>query len=177
MHTHFILGQIGPPFGLKGFVKVKSFSGEISHFLKLDTVTLKFGLKPGLGLGLMEESRKVAEIVKQGNSLLMRFEGIDSPEAAGELNGAEIIAEREKSSPLGRGEFYIEDLKGLKVITKEGKETARIIDVVEGGGGYLAELKLISGKKQFVPFRNEFFGEVDIELGKIMLMEDWILEP
>jgi 16S rRNA processing protein RimM len=92
------------------------------------------------------------------------------------LNGAEIIVEREFAAPLKTGEFYIEDLKGLKVIGGDGENLGHITDVVEGGGGFLAEIKLISGDIKLVPFRNEFFGEINFELCQIKLLQPWILE-
>jgi 16S rRNA processing protein RimM len=159
---------VGSPFGLKGFVKVKPFSGETGHFSCLNKVTLKHGDK--------EETREVAKIIPQGDAVLIRFAGIDSPEAARVLKGAEIIAGREFASPLKEGEFYIEDLKGLEVTDREGKTLGRILDVLEGGGAYLAEVKLISGEKRFAPFRKEFFGDLALEEGKIVLNEPWILE-
>jgi len=106
----------------------------------------------------------------------MRFEGIDSPESAAAFKGAEIIAEREFASPLKKGEFYIEDLKGLELVKADGKVLGQITDVVEGGNGNLAEVLLPSGEKRFVPFRKEFFGEVGLKKGKIELLEPWILD-
>jgi len=108
----------------------------------------------------------------------MRLQGINDPEAAGALIGAEIIAPREQASPLKEGEFYVEDLKGLEVVSPEGEILGRIANVVEGGNGSLAEVLLPSGEKRFAPFRKEFFGEVDLKDRKIILLEPWILaEP
>ena len=106
----------------------------------------------------------------------MRFEGINTPEAAGALKGAEIIAGREFASPLKEGEFYVEDLKKLEVVNPEGKVLGRLTDVIEGGNGSLAEVLLPSGKKTLAPFRAEFFGKVDLAAEKIELLEPWILE-
>jgi 16S rRNA processing protein RimM len=168
LRTHFTLGRIGPPFGLKGFVKVKPFSGETAHFSGLKKLTLKHGDK--------EEIRDVAETVSQEGTVLIRFAGIDNPEEAAHLNGAEIIAPRESAAPLKEGEYYVEDLKGLEVIDREGKALGQILDVLEGGGGDLAELKLLSGARRLAPFRKEFFGDVNVEEGKIVLLENWVLE-
>jgi 16S rRNA processing protein RimM len=169
------LGLVGAPFGLKGFVKVKPFSGETGHFTRLKKVTLKKNTG-GKTSERVEKTVDVAETVIQGNVVLIRFAGIDSPEAAGSLRGFEITAGREFASPLGKGEFYIEDLKGLEVRNAGGETLGRIISVVEGGGGNLAEVALLTGEKRFAPFRNEFFGEVDMEKGQIILLEPWILE-
>ena len=38
MTERFIVGVIGAPFGIKGFVKVHPLSGEIDHLLKLKSV-------------------------------------------------------------------------------------------------------------------------------------------
>ena len=166
--THFTLGLVGAPFGLKGFVKVRPFSGETGHFINLEKVILRQGEK--------EETRELAEIICQEDSLLIRFAGINSPEAADKLKGAEIIAGRESAAPLKKGEYYIEDLKGLEVFGTEGETLGHITDVLEGGGGFLAELELLSGEKRLAPFRNEFFGDPDLGEGRIALLESWILE-
>ena len=161
---------MGPPFGLEGFVKVKSLSGEIDHFFQLKKVTLRKAGK--------EQSHEIAEIRGRGDakSLVMRFTGIDSPEEASVLSGSEIIAGRQYAAPLNNDEYYIEDLKGLEVVDENGQTIGRIIDILEGGGGFLAELKLLSGVVRLVPFRREFLGEIDLEKGKTVLLEPWILE-
>ena len=168
MRTHFTLGLVGPPFGLKVFVKVRPFSGETGHFSHLNEVMLRQAER--------EETRKVAEIDSQGGLLLLRFAGIDSPEAAKLLGGAEIIVERKYAAPLKEGEYYVEDLKGLKVIGPQGEALWRISDVIEGGGGNLAEIELPCGQRRLAPFRNEFFGELNLKEGMVVLLEPWILE-
>jgi 16S rRNA processing protein RimM len=159
---------VGPPFGLKGFVKVKPFSGETAHLSGLGRVTLRQGEN--------EETRKVEELVFQSSALLLRFSGIQSPEAATALKGAEVIVDSEYAAPLKEGEYYVEDLKGLEVVTATGQSLGCITDVVEGGGGDLLEIMLAGGETRFAPFRNEFFGDVNLEENKITLLESWILE-
>jgi len=159
---------VGAPFGLKGFVKVKSFSGETGHFFRLKNVILRSGDR--------DEICEVAEIQIKGDSLLIRFSGIENPETAETLKGAEIIVEREFAAPLEEGEFYIEDLKGLEVVSESQEKFGHINSVMEGGGGLLAELALSSGEKRLVPFRKEFFGEVLLDQGKIVLLAPWLLD-
>ena len=136
--------------------------------MRLNKITLKLDEK--------EETREVAEVNCQGETLLIRFAGIDCPEAAASLNGAEIIAGRDFAAPLKEGEFYVEDLKGLEVVNTEGKTLGHIVNVLEGGGGDLAEVKLPSGTNSLVPFRKEFLGDVNFEKGNIVLLEPWILD-
>ena len=159
---------MGAPFGLKGFVKVKPFSGETAHLSNLARVTLKLGEK--------EESREVDEIIPQGGALLLRFSGVQSPEAAAALKGAQVIVDWEYAAPLKEGEYYVEDLKGLEVVNAAGESLGRIADVVSGGGGDLLEITLADGEKRLAPFRKEFFDDANLEEGKITLLEKWILE-
>jgi 16S rRNA processing protein RimM len=168
----FVIGLVGAPFGLKGFVKIQYFSGEIEHLKGLSEFTLRQG-----------DNEKVlaAEAVEvqsdPSRTILIKFAGIDSPEEAKILTGAKLIADRAHAAPLRPGEFYVEDLKGLELTAADnGEVLGRITDVVEGGGGELAEVRLNSGESRMVPFRKEFFGEINLETGKAALLERWILE-
>jgi len=167
----FIAGIVGAPFGLEGFVKVKPLSGEIEHLLKLKSVTLKQNGK--------ERALAVEESVPNGDAIVMRFAGFNSPEAAKALAGAELIVSREEAAALKPGEFYVEDLKGLAVIAStEG--TPQILGyinaIIEGGGGDLAEIALNNGKLKLVPFLKEFFSDFDLENRRVTLKNLWILE-
>jgi len=106
----------------------------------------------------------------------MRFNGIDSPEEAKKLGGAEIIAGREFAAPLGEDEYYVEDLKGLSVLSQEGVFLGHIREFIEGGGGDLAEIEIPGGKRRLVPFRREFFGPPDFDSQSIVLLSEWILD-
>jgi 16S rRNA processing protein RimM len=167
MTEKFIIGVVGSPFGVKGFVKVRPCSGEIGHLLKLQSVIVS---KDG-----KERLFQIEENAPAPPSVLMRFSGIETPEEAKTLNGAQLIAGREQAVPLGDGEFYIEDLKGLMVIS-EGGTIGSITDIIEGGGGELAEIELLNGEKRLVPFRHEFFSTICPEKGNATLQNLWILE-
>ncbi|WP_461255334.1 ribosome maturation factor RimM [Treponema sp. R80B11-R83G3] len=176
MTEKFIIGLVGAPFGVKGFVKVNPLSGEIGHLLKLKSTVISKDDK--------ERTLQIEEITPAPPSVLMRFAGIDSPEKAKTLNGAQLIAGREQAAPLGDNEFYIEDLKGLQVIFSgaEGENVASeiivgsITDIIEGGNGELAEIKLLNGEKRLVPFRKEFFSEISPQKGRVVIRNIWVLE-
>ena len=174
MTEKFVVGLVGPPFGLEGFVKVKPFSGDTENLLKLKEVTIRRHGK--------EQRLTVARSVAAPPSVLMHFNCYNTPEEAKTLSGAEILVDRDQASPLAPGEFYIEDLKGLAVESalesdpNAGKILGHIIDIIEGGSGHLAEIKLSGGESRLVPFRREFFSEIDPKKGKITLNNLWILE-
>jgi len=169
MTEQFIAGIVGAPFGLKGFVKVKPLSGEIDHLLKLTSATLRHDGKDRL--------LAIEEIAAIPPAVAIRFAGCDSPEAAKSLHGAQLIVDRKDAAPLQSGEFYVEDLKGLAVNDGEsGRVLGHIVNIIEGGGGDLAEIRLHSGEVKLVPFRKKFFPAVDLAKKQATLQNLWVLE-
>jgi 16S rRNA processing protein RimM len=166
MTERFVAALVGAPFGLDGRVKIRSLSGETEHFFRLKKITLR---RDGA-----ERDYAVEGFFPR--PLSVKLAGIDSPEAAKALAGAELLTERSEAAPLAEGEFYIEDLKGLTVYGGGSAILGTIADVLEGGGGFLAEIVLVSGEKRLVPFRDEFFGAVDLENSRTELLAAWILE-
>ncbi len=175
MVDSFVIGIVGSPFGVKGFVKIHVPSGETAHLESLKRVALR--------LKGTEKNYEVEESGGAAASFVMKFKGVDTPEAAKPLAGAELVAPREGAAPLAEDEYYIEDLRGLAVILgaagsgDAGAETVgELTDVLEGGGGQLAEIRLRDGSHRLVPFRNEFFGKIDLEKRTAVLRERWMLE-
>jgi len=176
----FIAGIVGAPFGLNGFVKVKPLSGEIEHLLKLKSATLRLDGK--------DRVLAVEESAPNGDAIVMRFAGFNSPEAAKALAGAELIVSRAEAAALKPGEFYVEDLKGLAVLAPVSEsppaaltgENPQILGhinaIIEGGGGDLAEITLNNGELKLVPFLKEFFSDFDLENRRVRLNNLWILE-
>jgi 16S rRNA processing protein RimM len=149
-------------------MRVRSLSGETSHIARLRRVVLRRDGK--------EQSFDVEGFVEKGESLLVKLKGIDTPEAAKTLKGAEILTGRENAAPLGPDEYYIADLQGVTVFSPDGEALGEVTDVLEGGGGDLVEMRLSSGELRLVPFRKEFFGDVSPERGRAVLLRRWILE-
>jgi 16S rRNA processing protein RimM len=166
MIEQFVAALIGAPFGLTGMVKVRPFSGEIDHLLALRSVAAR---QNGT-----ERVLRIEQSVPQPPFVLIKFAGIDSPEAAKTLGGAELLVDRGQASPLRPGEFYVEDLKGLAVISGD-EILGHITDIIESGGE-LAEIRLTDGQLKLVPFRREFFSEISPETGRVVLRHTWILE-
>jgi 16S rRNA processing protein RimM len=164
----FVTALVGAPFGVKGFVKLNPLSGEWEHLERLETVLIR-----------RESAETLFHIegtIRAGSSLAMKFQGIDTPEAARTLTGAELLIDRIHAAPLGEDEYYVEDLRGLTVFDKTGQALGEVRDVLEGGGGQLLEVLLSGGESRLVPFRGEFLEEPDIEKRRVTLLEPWILE-
>ena len=113
MTKYLEIGQIVNTFGIKGMIKVKSFSENINRFDKLETVILKN--KQGL------KEYKIEEVKYHKGMVLIKLESIETVEQAELLRGSYLLVDREKEEPLEEGTYYIVDLLGLDVYTDEGK--------------------------------------------------------
>ncbi|MDR0910343.1 MAG: ribosome maturation factor RimM [Spirochaetaceae bacterium] len=158
MTDEFIGAVLGQPFGLKGFIRLHSLSGEDEHIRALKTVHLRLKNKT---VGV-EKIFEIEDFSGSGGNFAVKLKGIDSPEAAVALNRAELLLSREDAAPLKEGEYYIEDVKGCSLVTKDGSFAGTVLDIVEGGNGFLLEYENQAKERIFLPFRNEFVGAVDI---------------
>lgn len=187
-------GFVRSPHGLNGFVKVESYSGEFSHFEDLDEVVLRTG-----GQGGIETLYTIEAVEGHSQCVLIKFKGIDTPEAAKKLAGSELVVSRDKACQLEEGEYYVTDLCQCTLVYKN-TPLGTITSVMEGGANDLLEVTLFegsvpeladsdtktdktvksrkpSGKQvRLIPLRNEFVGRIDLKAQTIELMHRWILE-
>ena len=187
-----VVGFIRGPHGVTGEFKVESASGDYEHIEKLKEVTLRHG----------SDSKKCkVELAEEGcGTLYMKVAGIDTPEDVRKYNGWEIAVDRKYAHPLGKNEWYVEDLKGCSLIWNDERAAAgtaptvvgTITDVLEGGAGYLLEVSISesctvlsddlkrtsSGKarKALVPLNLNHICNVNVKEKTIQLMHLWILE-
>jgi len=180
-----VTGIVRSSHGLDGFVKVESTSGEFAHFADLSEVQLRFGGNGPSGGNAENATVKRYEIeaVEASSALLLiKFRGVDTPEQAKRLAGAQILVPRDKACPLSEGEYYVSDLCQC-VLVYQGTPLGTIIGVQEGGAGDLLEVSLTEGlslelskRTALVPLRKEFVGKIDMKARTVELTHRWILE-
>ncbi len=160
-------GIVRAPHGVKGFVKVKPYSNDFEHFFSLKEVSLQ---REG-------KSRKaeIEQVLNHSDELLVKFRGIDSPEDARFISGWDILVPREQASRLGKGEVYIADLPGMKLVY-ENEEVGEVVGSIEGAQALLLEVLASDGKKYLVPYmKGIFVSDVNLEKGTIRLLKRELL--
>jgi 16S rRNA processing protein RimM len=159
-----VIGVVLRSHGARGHVKVRSLSGETAHFAALHEVRLCRGDRTA--------TLRVEEVIAgAGDIVRIKLAGVDTPEAARELTGWEIRVDRKQAAPLAPGEYYLADLEGCRVVAPGG-EVGTVAAVLNAGAGDLIEVRADDGRTFFVPFRDEFVGDVDVEGAVIRLTED-----
>lgn len=166
-----ITGKVRGVFGLDGFIKVESISGEYEHFRNFQEIAVRMP-----HWQKRERFYHVDGCVFRTADVLLKLQGVDSPEDAKKICGADILVPRDMACPLKCGEFYINDLCN-SVLVYKGNSVGAITDVVEGGGGFLLEIsEAATGRTIYIPFHSRFIGKVDVSEKQVELMHRWILE-
>ena len=157
---HVALGYISAVHGIKGWVKVHSWTRPMEAILNY---------QPWL-LGKEQKPVKIVDGRKQGKGLVALLPGCDDREAAAPLVGQEIVVGREQLPPTAEGEYYWVDLEGLEVLTTKGKRLGRVERLMETGAN---DVLVIRGEREhLVPFvHGQYVKRVDLEGGLIEV--DW----
>lgn len=157
----FCLGKIVGVHGIKGEVKVASFTEP-------DTNIDKYGIVED------QTGTKHFEIKVTGHSkelLRIKIKGIDDRTSAEALKGTEFYVSREVMPKLSEDSFYLEDLVGMKVILAENKaEVGKVCGVYNFGAGDILEIKISEGgQREMIPFTKAYVPEVNIDEGYIIV--------
>jgi len=166
MEEKLAIGLIRTSHGVKGNLKVKSFSGETNHFFRLKKVYIKKGDRFIL--------YRVESSGGSRSSLLLKLESIDTREEALQLRGEVLWVDRSDASPLKQGEYYYADLSRCNVY-HHGKEIGRVNTVIVGGVSDILEVITLHGKTIMVPFDEHFIAEINMEEKGIYLDEDFVI--
>jgi 16S rRNA processing protein RimM len=160
------VGQIKTSHGLKGYLKVKSLSGEFEHLLKLKKVYI--GAVGKLATFEVEDVRAVA------GAALLKLVGIDVREAGEAYRGQIVWTDRRNASTLGEEEYYVADLQGCRVFQRDSL-IGRVVAVPEGSGGEFLEVESLTGQRLIIPFSKHFVGKVEVGDRRIELTEEYEL--
>lgn len=146
------LAVIGAAHGIKGEVRVKSFTGD----------PLAIG---DYGPLFSADGRAfdILDIRPQKEVVVVRFKGVADRDAAEALNGTALFVDRSKlPDDLDEEEFYHADLVGLAVEDETGARIGSVRAVQNFGGGDILEIALANGREALVPFTRAAVPHVDI---------------
>jgi 16S rRNA processing protein RimM len=154
------VGQIGAPHGLRGEVRLRSFTAEpeaIAAYGPLETED---------GRTLEIESLRPAK-----DHFVATLSGIGDRDAAEKLASLRLYVPRERLPALVEtDEFYHADLIGLAVFNKAGEQLGTVLAIHNFGAGDLIEVRFAAGgKTELVPFNEINVPSVDIAAGRIVI--------
>jgi 16S rRNA processing protein RimM len=153
-----LLGRILGPHGLKGEVKIKSFTADPLAVASYGPVTAPDGRRFKL-----ERARL------QGDVVIAALKGVADRTFAETLKGVELSVSRDDLPETDDGEFYQADLIGLPVFDEQGREVGEVIGFQDFGAGNLIEIRRADQRTGLVPFADSMVPLVEDD--RIVLSE------
>lgn len=109
----------------------------------------------------------IRSITPAGKHFNISFLGVDDREAASRFREAFLKVERD-SLPLDKGEFFVDQLVGLKVITTDGAVIGKVEDIIETGSNDVYIVRG-EGREYLIPAIRDVVREIDPGGGRILI--------
>ena len=156
-----LMGRIGAAHGIKGEVRVQSFTEEPLDLKRYSPLVTN---RPGLTV-------TIATARGTTNMLVARIKGIEDRAAAEKLNGVELYVVRGAlPAPADEDDFYHADLIGLRAQLADGTVVGKVTAVPNFGAGDILEVRAPNGGDTFLfPFTRQVVPEVHVKDGYVVI--------
>lgn len=161
-----VIGKIGAPYGVKGWVKINSYT---------ETPAGIFDYQPWF---LSDDTEyRIDQWRPNGKNLVAKITGIESRDDAERIKNLDIRILAEQLPDLGDEGYYWRELTGMQVVTTQGYDLGVVKDVFNTGANDVLQVRANVGdafgqKERLLPFVfDEVVHEVDKE-GKVITV-DW----
>ncbi|MBP3398084.1 MAG: 16S rRNA processing protein RimM [Alphaproteobacteria bacterium] len=128
-NNKILVGKIVAPQGIRGEVRVNTYTENPMDFKTLNVIGDKFG----------DGDFKFVRVVPSSNVIIAKIRGVDDRNMAETLRGNELYVTRDSLPPVADDEYYQADLIGFDVV-RNGKKIG-IVDCFQNyGAGDIIEL-------------------------------------
>jgi 16S rRNA processing protein RimM len=156
------VGEISGVFGVKGWVKIFSFTEPRDNILGYSPWLLKKGT----------QTRHIEVIAGQlhGKGVVAQLKDISDRDQAAALMGWQIFINYDQLPKIAQDEYYWSDLIGLQVETVEGVSLGIIDGLLETGAN---DVMMVKGERErAIPFlQGQTIISIDLNVGKMVV--DW----
>jgi 16S rRNA processing protein RimM len=150
-----LLGVVAAPHGVRGLVRIKSFTDDPMKLAAYGPLSDEAGKKV----------YRVEALSAARGAVLARIEGVADRTAAEALRGLRLYVERNAMPDAGEREWYEADLIGLAAVGRDGRDWGKVVAFHDFGAGSVME---VSGGAM-LPFTDEAVPEIDVEGGKVVI--------
>jgi 16S rRNA processing protein RimM len=156
------VGVFGAPHGVRGEIKIKSYTGDplaIADYAPLTDQT-------GQRRFILKKARSLKD-----DLLIVTVEGVTDRDAAAKLTNLELFASRDLLPEAEEDEFYHVDLIGLKAIDEHNADIGTVLALHNFGAGDIIEIKPhAGGPSLMLPFTKKTVPSVKIGKGSLTLV-------
>jgi 16S rRNA processing protein RimM len=159
---YLVVGKLGAAYGIKGWLKVSSFTNPLSNIGNYNPWYLKNGEH--------WEPIEVTDSREHGKSIVAKLKGLNNPEQARLFTGKEVAIKRSQLPVLAKDEYYWSDLEGLTVINQRNEVLGKVTHLMATGAN---DVLVVKGEKEHaIPYLQ---GDVvkQIDLTAKTMHVDW----
>ena len=161
------LGKITGVHGIKGWLKIQSFSSPPENILNYPSWIINNKGE--------EDYYSIEQGRKQNNKIVVKLEKIDDRNTAESLINSKIQILRSDLPKLSNENYYWSDLVGLSVLNSEETVIGKIESLIETGANDVMVIITLKDERILIPFvMHEIIKEVNVELSYIKI--DWSIE-
>ena len=159
-----VLGRVSGLFGVKGWVKIHSFTNPRDALLEYTGWVIESG-------GVWQEI-ELAEGKRHGKTVIARFGGIEDRDAAAVFVNCALGVPRQTLPATGADEHYWSDIEGLRVERKDGTSLGTVAYLLETGAN---DVMVVQGDQEvLIPYLiGDVIKNVDLENGVISVDWEW----
>ena len=154
-----LLGVVGGAHGIKGEVRIKSFTEDPTDIKAYGPLFDAKGNKYTI---------RTARIQK--NVVVVTINEISDRNGAELLNGTELFVDRSALPEDDEDEFYQSDIVGMAVESVDGAAIGTVIAFHDFGAGEVIEIKPERGSSVMIPFSEAAVPDIDVER-RVMIVE------
>ena len=160
MADRICVAQIGAAHGIRGEVRLRSFTGDPMAIASYGPLESEDGTR-----------RFTIETLRPAKDhFVARLAGVSDRNAAETLTNLKLYVSRDRLPPAAEGEFYHADLVALEAVTPDGAPLGTVTAVHNFGAGDVIEIKPESGEALLVPFTDAAVPEIDIAAGRMVVV-------
>lgn len=147
------VGRLRRPHGITGEILMDVLTGFPERLRQGKTVYA----------GEVHEPLRIVGIRGHNQELIVRFEGMNTPEEVGRLRNAMVFVKASEIPSLPEGEYYHHQLLGLTVVDETGRELGKLEQILETGANDVYVVKTVEGKELLLPAVDDVILEVNLE--------------
>ena len=155
------IGQIVNTRGLRGEVKVNSFSQDSKRFEKIDVIYIKENNEL--------KSYKIEKVTYNKNQVILKLENINHIDYAEKLRNKYIYVKKSQLEELPEGVYYISDLIGLDVYDEKNNYLGKVDDIFSTKSNDVYVIKNELGVTKLLPGTDEVIKNIDLDNKKIIV--------
>jgi 16S rRNA processing protein RimM len=155
------LGFVGAPYGVRGWVKLRSHTDPPERLLEHRSLML--------GRDSVWQSYRIEASGRSGGALTVKLAGVEDRDQAQALRGAQICVPRSELPPRDDRDFYRADLIGCEVVNLEGTGLGRVQNFMETPAQVLMVVR--GAKDVLIPAVPQYLRRVDLQARRVVV--DW----